>query len=62
MNIIHIVLLIGLVFVAISKANAYFTLKNMPEDERNQTDFRKARRKFIWYTALAVIYLCIKLA
>lgn len=62
MNIIHIVLLIGLVLVAINKANTYFTLKNTPKEERNRTDFRKARREFIWYTAVAVIYLCIKLA
>lgn len=62
MNIIHIVLLVGLVLVAIGKANAYFTLKNTPEEERNQTEFRKARRDFIWYTAVAVVYLCIKLA
>lgn len=62
MNIIHIVLLVGLILVAVNKANAYFTLKNTPEDERNQTDFRKVRREFIWYTAVAVVYLCIKLA
>lgn len=62
MNIIHIVLLIGLVLVAINKANVYFTLKNTPEEERNHIDFRKARREFIWYTAVAVVYLCIKLA
>ena len=62
MNIIHIVLLIGLVLVAINKANVYFTLKNTAEEERNHTDFRKARREFIWYTAVAVVYLCIKLA
>lgn len=62
MNIIHIVLLVGLILVAVNKANTYFTLKNMPEDKRNQADFRKARREFLWYTAVAVVYLCIKLA
>lgn len=62
MNIIHIALLIGLVLVAVNKGNIYFTLRNKPAEERNAEEYKKAKRAFLWSTAVAVVYACIKLS
>ncbi len=62
MNIIHIALLIGLVLVAVNKGNTYFTLRNKPAEERNAEEYKKAKRAFLWSTAVAVVYACIKLS
>ena len=62
MNIIHIALLIGLVLVAVNKGNTYFTLRNKPEEERDKGEYNKAKRAFLWSTAVAVVYACIKLS
>lgn len=62
MNIIHIALLIGLVLVAVNKGNTYFTLRNKPAEERNAEEYKKAKRAFLWSTAVAIVYACIKLS
>lgn len=62
MNIIHIALLIGLVLIAVNKGNTYFTLRNKPAEERNAEEYKKAKRAFLWSTAVAVVYACIKLS
>lgn len=62
MNIIHIALLVGLVLVAVNKGNTYFTLRNKPAEERNAEEYKKAKRAFLWSTAVAVVYACIKLS
>lgn len=62
MNIIHIALLVGLVLVAVNKGNTYFTLRNKPAEERNVEEYKKAKRAFLWSTAVAVVYACIKLS
>lgn len=62
MNIIHIALLIGLVLIAVNKGNTYFTLRNKPAEERNAEEYKKAKRAFLWSTAVAIVYACIKLS
>ena len=62
MNIIHIALLVGLVLVAVNNGNTYFTLRNKPADERDKREYNKAKRAFLWSTAFAVVYACIKLS
>lgn len=62
MNIIQIALLIGLVLIAIDRGYAYFSLRGKAENERDENEFKKAKRAFIWSTVAAIIYACIKLA
>lgn len=62
MNIIHIALLIGLILVAVNKGNTYFTLRNKPAEERDKGEYNKAKRAFLWSTAAAIVYACIKLS
>lgn len=62
MNIIHIALLIGIVLVAVNKGNTYFTLRNKPVKERDEREYNKAKRAFVWSTSVAIVYACIKLS
>ncbi len=61
MNIIHIILLLGLIFVAINRGSVYFDLRNKPENEQDVKECKKAKREFIWSVAVATVYACIKL-